>query len=65
MPPGYAGPETPLEAGREAFVSLNREEVEDVMETLAVLGQFFVGVGLLLVGCAAIWFVSVYSEKKE
>jgi hypothetical protein len=35
------------------------------MEFLASLGQFFVGVGLLLLGSAAIWFVSVYSEKKE
>lgn len=35
------------------------------METLALLGQFFVGVALLLLGVAAIWFVSVYSDKKE
>jgi hypothetical protein len=35
------------------------------MEILALLGQFFVGVGLLLLGCAAIWFVSVYAEKNE
>ena len=35
------------------------------METLALLGQFFVGVGLLLIGSAAIWFVTIYAEKKE
>jgi hypothetical protein len=35
------------------------------MEVLAILGKFFVGVGLLLLGSAAIWFVAVYSEKKE
>ena len=34
------------------------------MGTLALLGQFFVGIGLLLLGVAALWFVSVYSEKK-
>jgi hypothetical protein len=39
--------------------------MEDDMETLALLGQFFAGVGLLLLGIAAIWFVSVYNEKKE
>jgi hypothetical protein len=33
------------------------------MATLAVLGQFFIGVGLLLIGCAALWFVTVYAEK--
>lgn len=35
------------------------------METLVMLGQFFIGVGLLLIGSAAIWFVSVYAEKNE
>jgi hypothetical protein len=35
------------------------------MEFLALLGQFFVGVGLLLLGTAAIWFVSAYGAKKE
>jgi hypothetical protein len=34
------------------------------MGSLAVLGQFFLGVGVLLLGCAALWFVTVYSEKK-
>jgi len=35
------------------------------METLALLGQFFVGIGLLLVGLAALWFVAVYGDKKR
>lgn len=34
------------------------------MGSLAILGQFFVGVGILLLGVAALWFVTVYSEKK-
>lgn len=35
------------------------------MEVLEILGKFFIGVGFLLIGCAAMWFVSVYSGKKE
>jgi len=35
------------------------------MEILVLLGQFFVGIGLLLLGSAAIWFVSVYAEKNK
>jgi hypothetical protein len=35
------------------------------MEILAILGQFFIGVGVLLLGVAAIWFVTIYSEKNE
>jgi len=35
------------------------------MEFLAILGSFFIGVGVLLLGVAAIWLVAVYSEKKE
>ena len=35
------------------------------MEFLALLGQFFVGVGLLLIGSAAIWFVTIYAENKK
>lgn len=35
------------------------------METLVILGQFFVGVGILLLGCAALWFVTVYSDKND
>jgi hypothetical protein len=34
------------------------------METLAILGQFFLGLGFLLLGLAALWFVAVYNEKK-
>jgi hypothetical protein len=51
--------------GRRYYGSQADSEMEDDMETLALLGQFFAGVGLLLLGIAAIWFVSVYSEKKE
>ncbi len=39
--------------------------MEDEMEILALLGQFFVGIGLLLLGSAAIWFVSVYNDKEK
>ena len=35
------------------------------MEILALLGQFFVGIGVLLLGSAAIWFVTIYAEKNE
>jgi len=35
------------------------------MGVLAVLGQFFVGIGVMLLGVAAVWFVSVYMGKKE
>jgi len=35
------------------------------MEMLALLGQFFIGVGLLLIGSAAIWFVTIYAEKNK
>ena len=34
------------------------------MGFLAILGQFFIGLGLLLLGLAALWFVAVYSDKK-
>ncbi len=34
------------------------------MASLAYLGQFLTGVGILLIGCAAMWFVSVYIDKK-
>ena len=39
-------------------------EKEDEMGFFAAMGQFFIGVGLLLIGSAAIWFVAIYSEKK-
>lgn len=35
------------------------------MEVLALLGQFLAGVGVLLGGAAAIWFVSVYDPNRE
>ena len=35
------------------------------MEILAQLGQFFTGIGLFLLGLAAIWFVADYMNKKE
>jgi hypothetical protein len=35
------------------------------METLVMLGQAAVGLGILLWGLAALWFVSVYATKKE
>lgn len=33
------------------------------MEILAILGQFFLGVGVMLMGCAAILYVTVYSKN--
>jgi hypothetical protein len=35
------------------------------MEVLESLGDFFIGVGLMLLGVAAIWFVSIYAEKSK
>jgi hypothetical protein len=35
------------------------------MEMLALLGQFFLGIGVLLLGVAALKFVTVYSEEKK
>ena len=35
------------------------------MHILTILGQFFIGVGVLLLGVAAIWFVTIYSENNE
>ena len=35
------------------------------MGTLMGLGQFFIGIGVMLLGVAAVWFVSVYSSKKS
>ncbi len=34
------------------------------MENLASLGIFFTGIGVLLLGCGLMWFVSEYSNKK-
>jgi hypothetical protein len=35
------------------------------MENLIPLGQFLSGLGVLLLGLAALWFVSVYDGKKN
>ena len=35
------------------------------MENLVMLGQAATGLGVLLMGFAALWFVSIYQEKKE
>ena len=35
------------------------------MQFLAILGQFFIGLGVLLLGLAAIWYVSMLGEKRE
>lgn len=40
-------------------------EKERGMEQLELLGEFLSGVGILLLGCAAMWFVTVYQEKKK
>ena len=33
------------------------------MENLDSLGIFLIGVGVLLLGCGLLWFVSEYSKK--
>lgn len=35
------------------------------MEHLATLGTAAAGLGFLLIGFAALWFVSVYQEKND
>jgi len=35
------------------------------METFVMLGQAMAGLGVFFMGLAALWFVSVYNEKKE
>jgi len=35
------------------------------MQNLVMLGQAAIGLGVLLMGLAALWFVSVYQEKNE
>jgi hypothetical protein len=40
-------------------------EKERNMEQLELLGEFLGGVGVLLLGCAAMWFVTVYQDKKK
>ena len=33
------------------------------MDNLANLGIFLAGVGILLLGCGLMWFITVYSEN--
>ena len=35
------------------------------MEALGTIGIFFAGLGVLLLGCGLMWFVSIYSEKNK
>jgi hypothetical protein len=35
------------------------------MGTLAVLGQFFMGIGVMLLGLAAVWWVAVCASRKD
>jgi hypothetical protein len=39
--------------------------MEDGMEQLAVIAQFFGGLGIFFMGVGVLWFVSVYKERKE
>jgi len=39
--------------------------MEDDMEMLVMLGQAAGGLGIFLLGIAALWFVSVYATRKE
>jgi len=39
--------------------------MEGKVTYLVMLGQFFIGLGILLVGLAALWFVAVYQEKNK
>jgi hypothetical protein len=35
------------------------------MDTLVSLGIFLAGLGVLLLGCGLMWFISVWSEQKK
>ncbi len=35
------------------------------MAFLGIFGLFLVGVGVLLIGCAAIWWVSIYDKQTK
>ena len=35
------------------------------MEQLAVIGQFFSGLGVFFIGIGVLWFVTVYKEKAQ
>jgi hypothetical protein len=43
----------------------NEREGGYEMENLVMLGQAAIGLGVLLMGLAALWFVWVYQEKKD
>jgi len=34
------------------------------VQVLSTLGQFFLGLGVLLIGLSALWYVAVRGEKK-
>jgi hypothetical protein len=40
-------------------------EKEDDLANLVALGQAAAGLGVLLMGLAALWFVSVYQNKNK
>ena len=40
-------------------------DMEDDMQNLVLLGQAALGLGVFFMGVAALWFVSVYQEKKK
>ena len=35
------------------------------MEALGSLGIFLAGLGVLLLGCGLMWFISIYSKNKK
>jgi hypothetical protein len=39
--------------------------MEDGMDKLVMLGQAATGLGVLFMGFAAMWFVSVYQDKNK
>lgn len=43
----------------------NRQQKEDGLEKLVLLGQFFSGLGVFFVGVGVLWFVSVYKPKEK
>jgi hypothetical protein len=45
--------------------NLRESDMEDDMGNLVMLGQAALGLGVFLMGVAALWFVSVYQEKNK
>jgi hypothetical protein len=41
------------------------DDTEDDMQNLVMLGQAALGLGVFFMGLAALWFVSVYQNKKD